>query len=146
MCAVPAASSDAATAELGEQLARDVEHRAPGDAGTQHHREQLGVGERGRAERQQAFARTFGCRPFANSAAFGRAMLAAVSVVGSVNFAAQVAISTEQMTGTVPDRRAMAAAPALARVVLGVTGGIAAYKVGRARRACSSRPAPPSTS
>jgi hypothetical protein len=46
-------------AEVGNELARDVDRAFAGNAGTQKNGQQLGIRQRAGAERQQFFARTF---------------------------------------------------------------------------------------
>src|SRR6266436_3427859 len=53
-------------AEAPEQLACEVDRALSLDAGTKQDREQLSVGERGGAEREQPFARTLLQRPVGN--------------------------------------------------------------------------------
>jgi hypothetical protein len=47
-----------------QEIARDIERRRACMAGAEHDGDQLGIGERGRAVRKEAFTRALGGGPF----------------------------------------------------------------------------------
>ncbi|MNZ81345.1 hypothetical protein D3C78_1000080 [compost metagenome] len=57
----------AQAAELGQQMARQIHRAAPGHAGAQEDRQQLGIAQRRRPLGQQFFPRPFLLRPVANA-------------------------------------------------------------------------------
>src|SRR5450631_4393073 len=101
-------------------------HRAlAGDAGTQKNRQQLGLGERSRPQLEQPLARTFVFGPIGN--AHRDAPVPWCRVI--------LNCATSERLDRMDDSPAMNdSAKPLQRVVLGLTGGIAAYKAAELTR------------
>lgn len=107
----------AEAAEFGEQVAGKVDRGPALEAGPQENGEELGVGKRGRAPQQQFFTRPLVRGPFPDS----HRRLLALDVVASL----PASYLTPLISG--PCFQEIIAVTAK-RILLGVTGGIAAYK------------------